>query len=417
MNLLRPVIQRLFQPRPAVKPLPSGVYHYQAPPDAPFPYRMHLRIEPDGNGVLMVNASTVVHLNNTATEYAYHLVQNTPEEQVVAEIARRYTVKKETIRKDYQELVDRLRTLVEVPDLDPVTYLDFDRSDPYSGALSAPYRLDCAITYQLPESESEGMLAPLHRVKNELSESDWVSILNKAWKAGVPQVIFTGGEPTLRPELPALIAHAESLGMVAGLLTDGLALSDPSFLQKLLQAGLDHILFVLDTDKFLSENEDTLQALRNTLAADIAVTVHLTLTNSSHGRERFTEIIDRLATAGVQNVSLSATSLDLKEELAQQRQALADRHIRLVWDLPTPYSHLHPVAIEMADSDPTDRNPWAEGAGRAWLYVEPDGDVLPGQGYYQDVLGNLTDDTWESIWQNARNWTDRANQERLLRGA
>jgi hypothetical protein len=63
----------------------------------------------------------------TASEYAYHLVQNTPEEQAVAEIARRYRVKKEIIQRDYHDLIDRLETLIDTPDLDPVTFLDFDR--------------------------------------------------------------------------------------------------------------------------------------------------------------------------------------------------------------------------------------------------------------------------------------------------
>jgi MoaA/NifB/PqqE/SkfB family radical SAM enzyme len=38
-----------------------------------------------------------------------------------------------------------------------------------------------------------------------------------------------------------------------------------------------------------------------------------------------------------------------------------------------------------------------QGAGRAWLYVEPDGDVLPAQGINK-ILGNLVSDSWEKIW-------------------
>jgi MoaA/NifB/PqqE/SkfB family radical SAM enzyme len=47
----------------------------------------------------------------------------------------------------------------------------------------------------------------------------------------------------------------------------------------------------------------------------------------------------------------------------------------------------------------------AEGAGKAWLYVEPDGDVLPAQGINR-VLGNLLRDQWESVWTQAKStWT------------
>src|SRR5512140_905428 len=116
MNRIQKFWERFFPP---IQPLQAGVYHYQAPADAPFPYRLHLRIEPDGTGILIVNASTVVHLNHTAAEYAYHLVQNTPEDQAVAAIAKRYNVKKEIILRDYHDLTNRLQTLINTPDLDP----------------------------------------------------------------------------------------------------------------------------------------------------------------------------------------------------------------------------------------------------------------------------------------------------------
>jgi MoaA/NifB/PqqE/SkfB family radical SAM enzyme len=63
----------------------------------------------------------------------------------------------------------------------------------------------------------------------------------------------------------------------------------------------------------------------------------------------------------------------------------------LVYDLPVPYSKLNPVSLEL-EGDVTA----VEGQGRSWLYVEPDGDVLPGQGILHN-LGNLVQDSWMSI--------------------
>ncbi|MFO7624726.1 MAG: hypothetical protein R6V73_10270, partial [Anaerolineales bacterium] len=71
MTSIRENIRRLFEPS---QPLPPGTYHYQAPPEDPDDYRLHLRLEPDGTGLLIINASTVLHLNQTAAEYAYYLV-------------------------------------------------------------------------------------------------------------------------------------------------------------------------------------------------------------------------------------------------------------------------------------------------------------------------------------------------------
>jgi MoaA/NifB/PqqE/SkfB family radical SAM enzyme len=40
------------------------------------------------------------------------------------------------------------------------------------------------------------------------------------------------------------------------------------------------------------------------------------------------------------------------------------------------------------------------GAGKAWLYVEPDGDVLPAQGMADKILGNFLRDPWETIYRS-----------------
>ena len=69
-NILKS-IRSQFSP---VEVIPPGTYHYLSPQDDPRNYRLHLRVEPDGNGVLIINASTILHLNQTATEYAYYLV-------------------------------------------------------------------------------------------------------------------------------------------------------------------------------------------------------------------------------------------------------------------------------------------------------------------------------------------------------
>ena len=45
----------------------------------------------DGSGILIVNAATVLHLNQTAAEYAYYLVrQNLDAETVAEKMAQRY---------------------------------------------------------------------------------------------------------------------------------------------------------------------------------------------------------------------------------------------------------------------------------------------------------------------------------------
>ncbi|MFH1632566.1 MAG: radical SAM protein [Chloroflexota bacterium] len=380
MTTIQESIRRIFTQK---EPLPVGVYHYQAPPDAEYPYRLHLRLEPDGNGLLIVNASTVLHLNQTAAEYAYHLVQDTPDDQIASEFAQRYRVSAKQALQDFRDLKERLITLIDIPDLDPVTYLGFERQAPYSGEIAAPYRLDCALTYRLPE-DADPEAAPTRRVDRELTTGEWQTILDKAWDAGIPHISFTGGEPTLRDDLPELIAHADALGQVTGLLTDGLRLADADYLNTLLQTGLDHLMLVLQP-----ENEQAWQALRTVLLEDLHTTVHLTVTPENAAR--IPELLERLADMGANALSLSGTTTEVSETVQTAGELAAELGLSLVWDLPVPYSTRNPIALETEEDAPPD------GAGRAWLYVEPDGDVLPAQGVNQ-VLGNLLRDEWEKVW-------------------
>jgi hypothetical protein len=377
------IINRLSSRYAKVTPLPVGTFHLQTTLEGT-PYRLHLRLHEDGTGLLIVNASTVLQLNPTAAEYAYHLVQGSTPEQAAKEIASRYRVSKGLALEDYQGFVERVQALIRTPDLDPVSFLDFERAAPHSADLTAPLRLDCALTYRLhPETAPE--YAPVKRVSRELNTEEWKTILDRAWEFGIPQVTFTGGEATLREDLPDLIAEAESNGQVCGLLTDGLKLRNKDYLSRLLQTGLDHILFLLQPD-----NTDSWQALETVLAEDIFVTVHITLTRENLSTAQ--EALKRLETLGVRNLSLSTSDESLQQEYDSLRDTAAHARLTLRFDLPVPYSAYNPVALETHEDD------IPKGAGRVWMYVEPDGDVLPSQRMADKVLGNLLTDSWSAIY-------------------
>ena len=375
-------IKDFFSPK---EPLPAGFYTYQTPSEAEEQYKLHLRVEEDGTGILIINASTVLHLNQTATEYAYHFMHGLNENRVVQLVSQRYQVNPQKAEQDYLDFLDQILTLIYTPDLDPVTYLDIERQEPYANDISAPYRLDCALTYRIDEQGfTEEMLR--NRVDRELSKEEWKEIIQKALSFGIPHLLFTGGEPTLREDLPELILKAEDLGLVTGLLTDGLKLENDDYRQLLLRNGLDHLMFVLDPD-----NLKQWQILEKVLAEDCFTTVHLTLRKG----EDFHPYIQRLAEMGANALSLSAADEGLADELQHLRDMAAMQQLELVWDVPVPYSHNNPVTLELK-LDPD--QPVPQGAGQAWLYVEPDGDVLPAQGLYDQILGNFLTDPWEKIW-------------------
>jgi hypothetical protein len=378
------IINRLTDRFSKVTSLPEGLYHLQAAPQDQTPYRVHLRLRKDGTGILIINAATVLHLNATAAEYAYHFIKGTDTQEAVKQISARYRVSKGMALEDYNDFVDRIQTLLSTPDLDPVSFLDFERVAPHSADLTAPLRLDCALTYKLP-ANTKADYAPTKRVDHELTTEEWQTILDKAWREGIPHVTFTGGEPTLREDLPALIAHAEKNGQVCGLLSDGLKLADKDYLHTLLQTGLDHLLFLLEPD-----NEKSWQALALIMPEDLFVTVHITVDQKI--AKDIDAILNKIVGLDVKNISVSIMDRALRTEMEGIAIKAADLNLTMRFDLPVPYSEQNPVALETEEDD------LPSGAGNAWLYVEPDGDVLPAQGMADQVLGNFLKDDWEKIY-------------------
>jgi len=380
------IFNRLADQLSNVRPLPPGVHHMQAELEADQkPFRLHLRLREDGSGTLIVNASTILHLNPTAAEYAYHYIKGTPPEEAAKEISKRYRISKGSALEDYEEFTERIQVLLETPDLDPVTFLGFERAVPHSADLTAPLRIDCALTYQLP-AKTKAEYAPTKRVDRELTTEEWQQILDITWQAGVPHVTFTGGEATLREDLPDLIAYAEKNGQVCGLLSDGLKLAEKSYLHTLLNTGLDHLLFLLQPDNKASWN-----ALETIMPEDLFLTVHVTVNKKT--LKKMDEILERLAELDVISLSLGLADTDVRDSMDETLEKAAHLGMQLNFDLPVPYSAENPVAYETAGDD------IPSGPGKTWLYVEPDGDVLPAQGMADQVLGNLLTDSWETIYR------------------
>ncbi len=383
MKFLNNLLEKLYPPVQLLKP---GLYSYRPTEESGFPYPMHLRIESPDHALLILNASTVLHLNQTATEFIYSLVLNEDRETTIKALSRRYDIPKDILAKDYDDLLERLTTMMTTPDLDPVSFLDFERQTPYSGELHSPYRLDLALTYRFHEND-EIKQALRKRVDQELSEAAWLQVIEKSWQIGVPQLIFTGGEPTLQSFLPKLIAAAEKNGQITGLLTNGIKLADAEYMNLLLNQGLDHLMLILDP-----QVDACWEAIANLMPEDIHVTVHLTIDRTDLGF--YTDLLANLKSQDVDTLSLSAAGNEYQELLQEVNEHAIDEGFNIIWDLPVPYSNLNPVEFELNEDE-------IRAQGKAWLYVEPDGDVLQAQDQ-TEVLGNILNDDWQDIWAKAR---------------
>lgn len=81
-------------------------------------------------------------------------------------------------------------------------------------------------------------------VDKEPKSEDLRAQLRALREAGATEVEFTGGEPTIRPDFPELIAYAKELGFInVSVITNGLRLASPQYAEKLVRAGLNDFLF------------------------------------------------------------------------------------------------------------------------------------------------------------------------------
>lgn len=82
--------------------------------------------------------------------------------------------------------------------------------------------------------------------KEELSATQTREVIDKLYFLGCRFVDFTGGEPTLRNDLPELVKHASQKPMVTRITTNGTLLT-PEYIETLAKAGIDIINVSIDS--------------------------------------------------------------------------------------------------------------------------------------------------------------------------
>src|SRR5260370_9350951 len=88
--------------------------------------------------------------------------------------------------------------------------------------LDAPLALLGELTHRCPlQCPYCANPLELERASAELDTASWQRVLDEAAALGVLQVHFSGGEPTVRRDLPALVGHARELQLYSNLITSG----------------------------------------------------------------------------------------------------------------------------------------------------------------------------------------------------
>lgn len=407
MNILSKL--KSVSPVPAVRPPETGVYHFLRESDFQ-KSRIHLRIDPDGSGFLLINASRVFHLNPSASSMAFYILSEIPHASAIKSLSKTFNESKHNLSRDFDSFQQILDSLIN-DNVCPICDLNLETTAPFSTHLTAPYRMDLAITYRCNNACAHCYNA---RPRNypELSTNDWFNILDKLWGLGIPHIVFTGGEPTLRDDLPALIKHAEGNGQITGLNTNGRNLKDPDYVRQLVDAGLDHVQITLEShlpeihDKMVCRQgawEETVAGIKNVLKTRLYVMTNTTML--THNSPTIPQTLEFLAELGLPTVGLNAliysgrgktvgTGLSEKELhplLSTAKEITSRNEQKLIWYTPTQYCNFDPVEMGFGVKGCT--------AALYNMCIEPDGSVIPCQSYYHS-LGNIQTNDWNEIWNH-----------------
>jgi radical SAM protein with 4Fe4S-binding SPASM domain len=380
--------------------------------------RDYVFIRPEDR-LLILRPNKIHHLNQTATEMLSALyAQETPDvDAVVRQAAAHYRVPEPQVRADLEQLLRSLSLVLQdqegaAPAVRRTPFGSHVRELPVLSEIALTYRCQNRCTFCYASAPDRGPEVP------EMTTGEVKRILDVIVDdARVPTVSFTGGEPTLRPDLPELIAYAKSRRLRTNLITNGLRCGANGYVERLATAGLDSAQVSLEAADPAIHNavvgrpgawQRTVQGIRHLKAAGIHV--HTNTTINSRNRDHLLDLVDFLA--GMEQPYLSMNMVirtgdavgsmeigyqEIGDLVLPLKERANEHGMKFVWYSPVPLCLFNPVAHGLGSQSCS--------AADGLLSVAPDGGVLPCSSFEQGV-GNLLREPFAAIWNRraAKYW-------------
>ncbi len=390
--------------------------------------RIHLR-RGDPN-MLWLNGRDLVLVNDTAADFIQTFIEvmhqhpdSLKPDKFKKEIAEQMQAiypgtPKKVLIKDFDVLYGTLLDMCS--GACPIHDLELEVKETRPDLWTAPPRLDLALTYRCNNDCSFCYTGGPHHVE-ELATADWLRIIEKVWDSGIPQIVFTGGEPTLREDLVALIENSKEF--VTGVVTNGRTLK--GLASPLDKAELDYVQVSWEShlpdvhDRMVGATgawQETVDGIREALRIGMSVITNTTLT--ADNLALFPQTIRAGAEFGLTMMACNTLICsgrvsrdrkehdvsveDLKRVLGEAVKTANDAGVRLEWYSPTCYKQFNPLEYGFGAKSCS--------AAQYNLTVEPDGSVIPCQSWFKDKLGNILTDPWPQIWNHpvARGFREKA---------
>ena len=428
------------------------VRHITLDPKGPGVVRIHMipprDDTPDAPFLLLLNGARLVPLNlswaillaNLVDQLQAYEGQELAEDQwealltaAVEETHRTYPrTKRQTLASDLHLMLTSLIAIAQ--GREPEAEVGLLSLSDYAPEMTAPHRMDLMVTAMEKDGAWHCNQKCLHCYAAgqpmgetpELSTEQWKTALALLRKANIPQVTFTGGEPTLRSDLVELVQEAE--WFVTRLNTNGRLLT-PELCAGLYEASLDSVQVTLYSAEGNIHNQlvgvngfnDTVQGIRHAVEAGLIVSVNTPLCSlNTHYADtlRFAHSLGvRYATCsglipsgsacGQESRATALTPEQLTDILRQAVDTAEELGMELDFTSPgwLDEETLRSLGLNLIPSC---------GACLSNMAVTPDGKVVPCQSWLSDEpLGDLLHDDWADIWNSPRCAAIRAESAKL----
>lgn len=428
------------------------VRHITLDPKGPGVVRIHMipprDDTPDAPFLLLLNGAQLVPLNlswaillaNLMDQLQAYEGQDLAEDQweslltaAVEETHRTYPrTKRQTLASDLHLMLTSLVAIAQ--GREPEAEVGLLSLSDYAPEMTAPHRMDLMVSAMEKDGAWHCNQKCLHCYAAgqpmgetpELSTEQWKTALALLRKANIPQVTFTGGEPTLRSDLVELVQAAT--WFVTRLNTNGRLLT-PELCAGLYEASLDSVQVTLYSAEGNIHNQlvgtngfnDTVQGIRHAVEAGLIVSVNTPLCSlNTHYAEtlRFAHSLGvRYATCsglipsgsacGQESRATALTPEQLTDILRQAVDTAEELGMELDFTSPgwLDEETLRSLGLNLIPSC---------GACLSNMAVTPDGKVVPCQSWLSDEpLGDLLHDDWADIWNSPRCAAIRAESAKL----
>lgn len=290
----------------------------------------------------------------------------------------------------------------------------------YAEFMKAPHRMDVMVSAMEKNGHWNCNQCCVHcyaagqhqAVEEELTTEQWITILDRLREIGIPQVTFTGGEPTMREDLFELIDHAK--WFVSRLNTNGIRLTE-DYCRRLRECEIDSVQITFYSSNKEIHNklvgadhfDETAAGIDNALKAGLNLSINTPLCTLN---KDYVETLKYLKEKGVMYVTCSGliTTGNALTEASEELQ-LSTEEIKKILADAADFAYANGMEISFTSPGWIEEEFFKEhalstpncGACLSNMAITPGGNVVPCQSWLSgNVLGNILTDKWEDIWNS-----------------